>query len=94
MQSLYSVRESRYGVNCGLKADFFERKMSVYVNAQDLLNSARNGSTNTSPYLISSSTNKYNMRSISVGVTFRFGKMELEKQARQGGSADEAGGEE
>lgn len=94
VQSLYSVRESRYGVNCGLKADFFERKMSVYVNAQDLLNSARNGSTNTSPYLISSSTNKYNMRSISVGVTFRFGKMELEKQARQGGSADEAGGEE
>ena len=83
-QRLFSEWHSRFGVNAGLKADFFDRKMSVFVNASDIFNTNRWGETNYSPYVQSNSDAKYNSRSVSVGVTFRFGKMELEQMARQG----------
>ena len=83
-QSLFSDRLARYGINAGLRADFFDRKLSVYVNANDIFNWNSFGKTNYSPNVQSTSTYKYNSRSISVGVTFRFGKMELEQMARQG----------
>ena len=83
-QSLFSERLASYGINAGLRADFFDRKLSVYVNANDIFNWNRWGKTNDSPYVQSTSTYKPNSRSIAVGVTFRFGKMELEQRARQG----------
>lgn len=89
-QMLFSEWHSRYGINAGLKADFFDRKMSVFVNASDIFNWNKWGETNSSPYVESISNSKYNSRSVSVGVTFRFGKMELEQMARQG--ADDSQG--
>ena len=83
-QSLFSERHARYGINAGLRADFFDRRLSVYVNANDIFNWNSFGQTNYSPYVQSNSNYKYNSRSVSVGVTFRFGKMELEQMARQG----------
>ena len=83
-QSLFSERHARYGINAGLRADFFDRKLSVFVNANDIFNWNSWGNTNNSPYVVSTSNSKYNSRSVSVGVTFRFGKMELEQMARQG----------
>lgn len=88
--SLFYEWGSRFGVNAGLKADFFDRKMSVFVNANDIFNTNRWGESNSSPYVESISSSKYNSRSVSVGVTFRFGKMELEQMARQG--ADDSQG--
>ena len=81
---LFSEWHSRFGINAGLKADFFDRKLSVFINANDIFNSNSWGESNYSPYVNSSSDSKYNSRSVSVGVTFRFGKMELEQAARQG----------
>ena len=89
-QSLYSEREPSYSINCGLRADFFEKKMSVHLNVNDIFNWNKWDNNTSNPYYISYSSYKYNSRSISAGVTFRFGKMELERQARQGG---EDGGE-
>ena len=83
-QSLFSERHARYGINAGLRADFFDRKLSVYVNANDIFNWNSWGQSSSSPYVVSTSNSKYNSRSVSVGVTFRFGKMELEQMARQG----------
>ena len=83
-QMLFSEWHSRFSVNAGLKADFFDRKMSVFINANDIFNTNRWGESNYSPYVVSTYNAKYNSRSISVGVTFRFGKMELEQMARQG----------
>lgn len=83
-QSLFSERHARYGINAGLRADFFDRRLSVYVNANDIFNWNSWGNTNNSPYVQSTSNSKYNSRSVSVGLTFRFGKMELEQRARQG----------
>ena len=83
-QSLFSERHANYGINAGLRADFFDRKMSVFVNANDIFNWNSWGRSNNSPYVVSNSNYKFNSRSVSVGLTFRFGKMELEQRARQG----------
>lgn len=83
-QALFSERLANYGINAGLRADFFDRKLSVYVNANDIFNWNSWGRTNDSPYVQSTSTFKPQSRSIAVGLTFRFGKMELEQRARQG----------
>ena len=74
---LASERKARYWLNLGARSDFFNHKMSVFVNIQDLFNwgaTIGSGSTNTNPYYLTDSTNKMvNSRYISVGVTFRFG---------------------
>ena len=88
--SLMSERKARYFLNLGARSDFFNRRLSVFVNVQDIFNwGARigSGSENFNPYFLSNSTNKMlNSRYISVGVTFRFGKLELEKSAKEGES--------
>ena len=86
--SLMSTRGARYFLNVGLRSDFFKRRLSVFVNVQDIFNwGGRYGSTseNLNPYYLNSSTGKMlNSRYISAGVTFRFGKLELEHQAKEG----------
>lgn len=90
-QTLYAEREASYAINCGLRADFFDKKMSVHLNVNDIFNWNKWDNNTSNPYYISYSSFKFNSRSISAGVTFRFGKMELERQARQGG--EDAGGD-
>ena len=91
--SLMSTRGERYWFNVGVRSDFFKRKLSVFVNVQDLFNwGAVKGSTstNTNPYFLNSNTGKMlNSRYISAGITLRFGKLELENSAKEG--SDEAG---
>ncbi len=86
--SLMSERKARYALNFGIRSDLFKRKLSIYVNVQDIFNWGGrfgSGSENTNPYYLSNSTNKtLNSRYISAGITFRFGKMELEKKAQEG----------
>ncbi len=88
--SLMSTRGARYSLNMGVRSDFFKRKLSVFVNIQDIFNwGGRYGSTseNTNPTYLSSSTNKMlNSRYISAGITLRFGKLELESNAKEGDS--------
>ena len=86
--SLMSERKARYYLNLGARSDFFKRRLSVFINVQDIFNwGARigSGTENFNPYYLSNSTNKMlNSRYISAGVTFRFGKMELERGAKDG----------
>lgn len=86
--SLYQENKPRYWFNCGVRADFFKRKMSAFINVQDLFNWGKTiggGSNNTNPFLlIESNTRTLNSRYISAGITFRFGKMELERNAQSG----------
>ncbi|MBQ9418452.1 MAG: TonB-dependent receptor [Bacteroidales bacterium] len=90
--SLMSERKARYSLNLGVRSDFFKRKLSVFVNVQDLFNWGGrfgSGSENTNPYYLTDSTNKMtNSRYISAGITLRFGKLELEKDAKEGSSEE------
>lgn len=85
-QSLFAERHANYSINCGLRADFFDRKMSVHINVNDIFNWNKWDNNTTNPYYISYSSFKYNSRSISAGIVFRFGKMELERHAQTGGN--------
>jgi len=73
-----------YSIDCGLRADFWSRKISVYLNVQDIFNWSRQINNFTNPYYIAYSSTKYNSRFISAGITFRFGKIELEQRAKTG----------
>ena len=89
--SLFSTSLPYYTLNAGLRCDFFDKKLSIYLNANDIFNWNKWGSNNDSPYLVSHSTYKYNSRSVALGFTLRFGKMELENQARQGAASEGSG---
>ena len=90
--SLFNTSLPYYTLNAGLRCDFFDKKLSVYLNANDIFNWNKWGSNNDSPYLVSHSTYKFNSRSVALGFTLRFGKMELEYQARQGAASESSGG--
>lgn len=84
-KSLFAERQANYSINCGLRADFFDRKMSVHINVNDIFNWNKWDNNITNPYYQSYSSFKFNSRSISAGLVFRFGKMELERKAQVGG---------
>ena len=85
-KSLFAERQANYSINCGLRADFFKRKMSVHININDIFNWNRWDNNITNPYYQSYSSFRHNSRSISAGLVFRFGKMELERKAQTGGN--------
>ena len=89
---LMSVRSARYWVNCGVRADFFNRKLSAFVNIQDIFNWGKkigNSNANTNPYYQSGSLSRtLNSRYISAGFTLRFGKMELERNNQSGSESE------
>ena len=87
-KSLFVENGPRYGINCGLRADFWQKKISVFVNVQDIFNWGVYKNENTNPYYIAYNSTKYNSRFISAGITFRFGKIEMEKQAETGGKME------
>ena len=84
-KTIYAEYAPTYSINCGLRSDFWNKKISVFLNVQDIFNWGRHRNYNTNPYYISYNSKKYNSRFISAGITFRFGKIEMESQARQGG---------
>lgn len=89
---LMSTRSARYWVNMGVRADFFNRKLSAFINIQDIFNWGKNignASSNTNPFYRSESKSRtLNSRYISAGITLRFGKMELERNTQSGSEAD------
>lgn len=85
---LLSTGSAQYRLNAGIRADFFKRKLSAFVNIQDIFNWGKrigNESNNTNPYYIRESLSRtINSRYISAGITLRFGKMELESKTKSG----------
>jgi len=77
-----------YSLNCGLRADFWQKKISVFLNVQDIFNWGKQSNNNTNPYYIAYSSTKWNSRFLSTGITFRFGKIEMESKARTGATTE------
>ncbi len=82
--SLYSVSNARSSVDFGLSSDFFDRQLSVNLSVNDIFGWAEFGSNTIAPQYQTTGSHKYNSRFISLGLTWRIGKMELESKARQG----------
>jgi outer membrane receptor protein involved in Fe transport len=87
-KTVYSEIAPTYSINCGLRSDFWDKKISVFVNVQDIFNWNRQKVNNTNPYYVAYNSTKYNSRYISAGITFRFGKIELEQKAKTGGNTE------
>ena len=85
-QALFVERQSGYTIDMGLSADFWEKRLSVVLNVTDLFNWNRSQSWNTNPYLLDHTTSHTDSRFISLSLTLRFGKMELQRMAKEGGS--------
>lgn len=83
---LMSISKPFISVDCGISADFFKRHFSIYLNMRDIFNTIKYGQTSNNPYYLSDNLYQYNSRYLAVGIIFRFGKMDLEHQARKGGT--------
>ena len=81
---LYSLTNANKRFDFGCSSDFFDRKMSVFLNVSDIFGWSEWGTNTTAPQYKTTGSNRFNSRFVSLGFTFRFGKMELESKARQG----------
>ena len=81
--SLMGRSEPTYFMNATLNADFFNKKMSVRLGMQDIFNWMKNDETTNTPTIISNSVSKYTSQYFTFGLTFRFGKVELDKGQMQ-----------
>ncbi len=88
-KSLFTTTEPRYSIDCGLRAEFWKKRISVFMNVSDIFNWNKTSTNVDNPYYVVSSTsrNSWFGRSIRAGITFKFGKMELESSqaSAQGG---------
>ncbi|MCQ2271415.1 MAG: TonB-dependent receptor family protein [Bacteroidales bacterium] len=89
--TLFTTTKPNYSIDCGVRADFFKRKLSVHIDVSDIFNWNKLASESKSPYYSTSSASKYVSRYISAGITLRFGKMELESKVQQGSGNGAAG---
>ena len=81
---LYSLTNANKGVDFGASADFFDRKLSVNLTVNDIFGMAEWGSNTTAPAYQTTGSRRFDSRFVSVGLTWRIGKMELESKAQQG----------
>ncbi len=88
--SMFTITRPRYSIDAGLRAEFWKRRISVHLDVHDIFNWNKMGTDVNNPYYTLSSTTSSSWmgRSIRAGITFKFGKMELEgaqAQAQGGG---------
>ena len=70
--------------NASLRADFFDRKLSIHISVQDMFNSQKSKSETNTPSIYSVSESWSNSQYVLMGLTFRIGKIEMEKEQKRG----------
>ena len=90
VQTLFQEVGANYSIDCGMRADFFNHKLSIFVNGYDLFGLKRYSNAYTNPVMQGTSTMRTNSTYICVGFTLRFGNVELENEAQ---TAGESGGQ-
>ena len=80
--AVMNIHEPEFRTDLGVSADLFDRKLSLYLNVKDVFGSVGEEWQTTNPYYQGGGRRTYGSQYISLGLTLRFGKMELESQAR------------
>ena len=70
-QTLFATNQTAYGIDCGLRADFFNKRLSVLLNAYDIFNWNKEDNYTFNPYYISYSSYKANSRYVSLEVVYK-----------------------
>ena len=76
--------EPYFEVDFGLSTDLLDRHLSLFFKVNDLFDSYNKNSVSTNPYYAEEYNFKYNSRFVTIGLTWRIGKMDLESKGRQG----------
>ena len=90
VQRLFNQVSANYSIDCGMRTDFFNHKLSVFVNGYDLFGLMRYSNTYTNPISSGSYSSRSNSTYLCAGFTLRFGNVELENEAQ---TAGEKGGQ-
>ena len=85
--SLLSESKPSFQLDLGLSADLLQGHLSLVLIASDILATTQSGDVGLNPYYQTDYRYTYNSRSVSLGVIWRIGKMELQSRAREGVSA-------
>lgn len=70
-QTLFATQQTAYGIDCGLRADFLGKRLSVLLNAYDIFNWNKENNYTFNPYYISYSSYKANSRYVSLELVYR-----------------------
>lgn len=70
-QTLFATNQTAYGIDCGLHADFRNKRLSVLLNAYDIFNWNKEDNYSFNPYYQSYSSFKANSRYVSLEVVYR-----------------------
>ena len=90
MQRLFNQVGANYSIDCGMRTDFFNHKLSVFVNGYDLFGLMRYSNIYTNPISSGSYSSRSNSTYLCAGFILRFGNVELENEAQ---TAGEKGGQ-
>ena len=69
--TLYASTQTAYGINCGLRADFFANRLSLLLNANDIFNWNKENNYITNPAYQSYTSSKVNSRYVSLEVIYK-----------------------
>lgn len=83
-QTLLATVAPYFTIDCGLSTDLFNRRLSVFLNVNDVFNTVRTGGESVNPYNPSTNENTITSRYISLGITWRIGRTEMEGMQTHG----------
>ncbi|MBP5677634.1 MAG: outer membrane beta-barrel protein [Bacteroidales bacterium] len=83
-QTLLAEVDPYFTVDCGLSTDLFDRRLSLFLNVNDLFGTVRTGGESVNPYNPSTSESTLTSQYISFGLTWRLGRTEMESQQTHG----------
>jgi len=83
-QTLLAQVDPYFTVDCGISTDLFDRRLSLFLNVNDIFNTVRTGGESVNPYNPSISESTLTSRYISFGLTWRIGRTEMESQQTHG----------
>lgn len=73
-----------FAFDCGLSTDLFNRRLSLFLNVNDILGTVRTGGSSVNPYNPSVSESSTESRYVNFGFTWRLGRTEMEAQQNHG----------
>ena len=83
-QTLLATVDPYFAFDCGVSTDLFDRRLSLFLNVNDLFNTVRMGGESVNPYNPSTSESTLTSRYVSFGLTWRIGRTEMEGQQTHG----------
>ncbi len=83
-QTLLAEVDPYFSFDCGLSTDLFDRRLSLFLNVNDVFGTVRAGGSSNNPYNPSVSESTTESRYVSFGLTWRIGRTEMESQQTHG----------